>query len=115
MIAALKKRCKYWEILHPVFADRTSSYPKFTADNLQHTDVFFDLLGEGNKDFENLDDNDNSNIGDNGSSSSSRKVSARLEGEPDREGVKKGKKPMRLETPGPQKKSKPSLADALLA
>ena len=30
----LRRRCKYWDVLHPVFGDRTTSHPVFTTDNL---------------------------------------------------------------------------------
>src|SRR5438128_2595095 len=59
-IAALKSRCKYWDILHPVFADRTSSRPAFTANNLGDDDVAGDLLGNTEEDGD-LDDNSRDN------------------------------------------------------
>lgn len=63
-IAALKSRCKYWDVLHPVFVDRTSSRPTFTADNLGDDDVAGDLF---NRDEDDLDDDpdDNNDNNDN--------------------------------------------------
>jgi len=104
-------------LLHPVFADRVSSFPRFTDDSLDDDDAVEDLLGvpgAGNEGSPDLDDDYN---GDDGNSSSPERMSVRSESEPEREReVKKGKKPMRLEgSGGSQKKSKLSLADALMA
>ena len=44
-IDALKSRCKYWDVIHPVFADRTSSRPIFEADNLCERVIEEDIFG----------------------------------------------------------------------
>jgi hypothetical protein len=116
-IAVLKKKCKYWDLLHPVFADRVSSFPRFTADSLEDDDAVGDLLGVSEAGKEGPLDPDDDYNNDDDNPSSPERMSVRSESEPEREReVKKGKKPMRLEGPsGSQKKSKLSVADALMA
>jgi hypothetical protein len=100
LISLNLKRCKYWDAIHPVFSDRTSSRPRFTADNLGDEDVTEDLL-RGNGRSDGSDDD---------FPGRHRGVSMALE---DRRAT--GKRSTRPESSDRiQKKTKLSLADAFL-
>lgn len=137
-IAALKHRCKYWDILHPIFANRTSSRPAFTADNLDDNDVVGDLLGQVENDDDNHD-HDNEDYNHDHAQDSDHDQGDNRDHDPDQDDNRdhdhdynydhdnhddnsraliperlKGKKPMKLGN-RIQKNSKPSLAEAFLA
>lgn len=103
----MRSRCKYWDILHPVFAERTSSCPLFATDNLGNEDIARDLIRKRNEDEEtednNSDNNSNIEIIDN-TAGSSLTISAL-----------KGKRPIIFEEHKlPKKKAKISMAEIFL-
>lgn len=97
--------CKYWDILHPIFVDRTSSRPKFPADNRGSTsegDLRRDDTIEGD---EEDDSRSTSAITEEDDSASNTLTKI----------IDNGKKPLKL---GKSKRSqlmKGNLAEAILA